>query len=94
MPRVGRTRPPGDEDKSMTPVIDLPPNLRTPTAAMVVVFEEHYQAVMPTASESNDGFAGDFPQGIDYDRWADVVRPSPREAFADRLELLDLFDDD
>jgi len=34
-----------------------------------------------------------FPEGIDYERWAAVVQPAPREAFADRLDVLDLFDD-
>jgi hypothetical protein len=35
-----------------------------------------------------------FSGGIDYDRWADLVRPSPREAFADRMDLLDILDED
>lgn len=27
--------------------------------------------------------------GIDYKRWTPLVKPAPREAFADRLDLLD-----
>jgi hypothetical protein len=30
-----------------------------------------------------------FPGGIDYRRWARIVRPSPRTAFADRLDMFD-----
>ena len=36
----------------------------------------------------------EFPGGIDYDRWTEVVQPSPRDAFADRLDLLDILDED
>jgi hypothetical protein len=42
----------------------------------------------------DDAITPNFPQGIDYDRWAAVVRPSPREAFADRLDLDDDLIDD
>lgn len=35
-----------------------------------------------------------FPGGIDYDRWTGLVRPSPRHAFADRMDLLDIPDED
>jgi hypothetical protein len=34
----------------------------------------------------------DWPNGIDYERWAPIVRPAPREAFADPLDLLDMLD--
>jgi hypothetical protein len=35
----------------------------------------------------------DFPAGIDYERWTSVVTPAPRDVFADRLDVVDLFDD-
>jgi len=35
-----------------------------------------------------------FLDGIEYDRWTGLVRPSPREAFADRMDLLDILDED
>lgn len=45
--------------------------------------------------EIADGADGSyFLDGIDYDRWTGIVRPSPREAFADRLDLLDILDED
>jgi hypothetical protein len=34
----------------------------------------------------------DLPEGIDYERWARLVKPVPREAFADSLDLLNLLD--
>ena len=35
---------------------------------------------------------GDWPSGIDYEKWAPIAQPSPRSAFADPLNLPD--DDD
>jgi hypothetical protein len=78
----------------MTPVVDLPPEYRTATAASPVVFKVVY--FDPDAYE--DALVEplgppDFPEGIDYARWAPVVHPSPREAFADPLDTADLLDD-
>jgi hypothetical protein len=42
-----------------------------------------------TVSDDADVGAPDFPAGIDYERWTLLVNPAPREAFADRLVLLD-----
>jgi hypothetical protein len=80
----------GHEETHMTPVIALPPEYQPTTAssAIVVALAHHgsgteaLQVIGPP----------DFPEGIDYDRWLHVVRPSPREAFADALDL-DLVDD-
>jgi hypothetical protein len=47
--------------------------------------------VWPDAESSDVSY---FVGGIDYSRWTGLVRPAPREAFADRLDLLDILDDD
>lgn len=38
--------------------------------------------------------APDMPGGIDYDRWAPLVKPVARNAYPDALDLLDYFDVD
>jgi hypothetical protein len=35
-----------------------------------------------------------WPDGIDYETWAQVVKPSPRDAFADSLDIIDLDEDE
>jgi hypothetical protein len=72
----------------MTPAIAPPPEYYPPTrsAAFVVPAPQYVRAEV-------DVFESDFPDGIDYDRWAGIVDPSPRDGFADRLDLIDLFED-
>ena len=73
----------------MTPAICPPPEYRPPTAsAAIVVPTPQY-----VRAEPDSEFVRSFPGGIDYDRWIGVVEPSPREDFADRLDLLDLLED-
>jgi hypothetical protein len=84
----------GRKETIMTPIVELPPEYQTVTAASPGVVEVVY--FRPEADE--DALVeplgpSDFPEGIDYDRWVHVVRPSPREAFADPLDFPDLFDD-
>jgi hypothetical protein len=63
-----------------------PPFYMPPTAsAALIVRTPAYAAAAASASY--------FPEGIEYAQWAHVVTPAPREAFADRLDMLDLFDD-
>jgi hypothetical protein len=56
---------------------------------MVVTIEE-----VAVEGDSTSWLDSNFwPEGIDYDKWATVVRPSPRSAFADRLDIVDLAGD-
>lgn len=56
------------------------------TIATVIEFEP--EADTATWFDSNS-----WPEGIDYEKWSVVARPSPRSAFADRLDIVDLLDD-
>ena len=73
----------------MTPVITPPRTYRTVSSAIVISERQSYSADIAVSTDGPD-----FPQGIDYGRWIGVVRPSPREAFADPLDLLDELPDD
>jgi hypothetical protein len=74
----------------LTPAIAPPLDYSPPTrsAATVVPLPEFVWPDMEIADGSY------FLDGIDYDRWTGIVRPSPREAFADRIDLLDILDED
>ena len=73
----------------MSPAIAPPPTYRTPTASAAIII------IAPAfaGAQQGDVTDPDFPHGIDYERWSSVVQPAAREAFADRLDLIDLFDD-
>jgi hypothetical protein len=76
----------------MTPVVDLPREYRPSTGASTIAVEAVYfesdEDLSPELPLAN------WPEGIEYERWADVVRPAPRGAFADPLDLADLFGDE
>lgn len=75
------------EEGLMTAAIAPPTNYMPPTAsAALIVPAPAYAPAYSSASY--------FPEGINYERWAPLVHAAPRDAFADRLDLLDLFDDD
>lgn len=78
----------------MTPVIDPPLPYRPNTAASTFAVEAVYHEPDRDAWQELVLGAPNFPEGINYAAWAHVVRPSPREAFADPLDLADLFDDE
>ena len=73
----------------MTPAIAPPLVYRTPTASAAIVVS----APAYIQADADPTWEPDFPQGINYDRWTGVVQTSPRDTFADRLDLLDLLDD-
>lgn len=91
----------------MTPVLIAPPELpsRPPAASSAIAIQQDRPAVAAATISANVFVPSDaledavtvgdpnFPEGIDYERWSRVVRPSPRAAFADRLDLLELFED-
>lgn len=66
----------------MTPAIAPPLDYSPPTrsAASVVLMPEF---VWPDVEIADGSY---LLGGIDYDRWTGFVRPSPREAFADRMD--------
>jgi hypothetical protein len=57
---------------------------------------EMYGVVSPPADDNDvELLEGRMLEGgIDYSAWTAPHRPAPREAFVDRLDLLELFDDD
>jgi hypothetical protein len=80
----------------MTPVLD-PPKIATRStgSAAVTLSSVAFVDVQPQPEvEPTDWFDSSvWPEGIDYERWAAVVKPAPREAFADRLDVVDLLAD-
>jgi hypothetical protein len=82
------------EETVMTPVLDLPPSYQLMTASSAIVVYHEFRSEVDVNDLVHPPLgAPDFPGGIDYDRWARVVRPSPRSAFGDPLDLVDLFDE-
>lgn len=74
----------------MTTAIAPPPEYRTPTASAASVVK-----APPYAPANGNALSGSyFPDGIEYDRWSRAVQPAPRALFADRLDLLDILEDD
>ena len=69
------------------------PVLFTQTGSSALVFQAPYRRAFDPA-ELTDVLVGapEIPDGIDYDRWVGLVRPAPRAAYADSLELTDYFD--
>jgi hypothetical protein len=74
----------------LTPAIAPPVDYSPPTASATTVLP--LPSLLWPDVDTVDGSY--FPGGIDYDRWTEVVRPAPRGAFADRLDLLDVLDED
>ena len=74
----------------LTPAIAPPLDYSPPTrsAASVVSLPEF---AWPDLEIAEGAY---FVGAIDYDRWTGLVRPSPREAFAARMDLLDILDED
>ena len=89
----------------MTPLFIAPPELPPPprVASAIVVTSGPITGsdsgtvsgnfFVPYPSEFVHLDEPDFPDGIDYDTWAAIVNPAPRETFADSLELLDALPD-
>lgn len=80
----------------MTPVLD-PPKRATPStgsAALTLASALSADVQLEPEVEPTDWLDSKlWPEGIDYEKWSAVVKPSPRGAFADRLEVVDLVDD-
>ena len=85
------------------PLIAVPPLAVATTPSSALVVDANHQTrtsssalsfFIETADDDLAAPASRFPDGIDYGRWAGVVRPSPRDLFADRLDMLDDLDDD
>ncbi len=76
----------------MAPLIALPPDATPPTRA----FPSLVIHVCNVRVEQQTEEAGPAPWpvgGIDYERWTPLVKPSPRDAFGDRLAMLEAVDD-
>jgi hypothetical protein len=81
----------------MTPVLDPPRRAKRSTESATVNLDRILVETIDEVAVEGDSmswFDSNFwPEGIDYDKWAAVVRPSPRSAFADRLDIVDLTED-
>lgn len=78
----------------MTPVLD-PPKIATPStgSAALSLVEAIFSTEVepqPEADEASMLDSNYWPEGIDYEKWSAVAQPSPRSAFADRLDIVDL----
>jgi hypothetical protein len=82
------------KELKMTLVLD-PPTIATRStwsAALSLegaIFSTEVE-LQPEADEASILDSHCWPEGIDYARWAAVAQPSPRSAFADRLDIVDL----
>ncbi len=80
----------------MTPILDPPRQAIRSTKSAAVNVETCAVSTVHELAEADSTSWLDsnyWPEGIDYDRWGAVVKPSPRSAFADRLDVVDLLDD-
>ena len=81
----------------MTPVLDPPKRATRSTQSAAVDLEvstlDLTDDLAPEADETSWLDSHNWPEGIDYEKWSKVARPSPRSAFADRLDIVDLLDD-
>jgi len=89
----------------MTPIFIAPPELPPPPSVASAIVLAGATPAASTSTLSGNFFVPfvsefvpvqkpDFPLGIDYEAWAPIVQPSPREAFVDRLDILDELPDD
>jgi hypothetical protein len=81
----------------MTPVLDPPRRAKRSTEAAAVNLDRILVETIDEVAVEGDSTSWldskFWPEGIDYDKWAAVVRPSSRSAFADRLDIVDLAED-
>lgn len=65
------------------------------TASSAIVFNVSFEASPIVTERDWSDQLGEpgLPEGIDYERWTRLVSPAPRGEFADRLDVLDLFED-
>jgi hypothetical protein len=81
------------KEPSVTPVLDPPQSAKRSTASAAIELDVPAPAVSgEDAAEADEVTLLDahfWAEGIDYERWAPIVEPSPRSAFADPLDLLD-----
>jgi len=76
----------------MTPLVALPPQAVSPTrVGITMAIRETKSQRLATTEWTTDSY--DWPEGIDYDKWAPIARPAPAGAFADPLDFLDLPED-
>lgn len=71
---------------AIAPPLDYSPPTRS--VASVVLLPGF---VWPDAETASGSY---LPGGIDYERWTGLVQPSPRDEFADRIDLLNILDED
>lgn len=86
------------KEHEMTPVLDLPTiaTLSTESAAVSMEAGAIFSTAIEPRPEADEPMSFDtnyWPEGIDYARWAVVAQPSPRRAFADRLDIVVLAED-
>ncbi len=81
----------------MTPpaVLDPPKNATRSTESAAVEFASVLVHDLSDAEADEVSWLGSglWPEGIDYEKWGKVAKPSPRSAFADRLDIVDLLGD-
>jgi hypothetical protein len=81
----------------MTPVLDPPRRAKRSTESAAVNLGRFVVVAINEVAVEGDSTSwldsNFWPEGIDYDKWSAVVRPSPRSAFADRLDIVDLAED-
>jgi hypothetical protein len=80
----------------VTPVLD-PPKVAKPSTRSAALILDGPMSMEIDASPEVNGIcwldSTYWAEGIDYERWSAVVRPSPRAAFADRLDIVDILAD-
>jgi hypothetical protein len=88
---------------NVTPIFIAPPELPPPPRVANAVIVKGIASNASAATISASVYVPytvplvgepDWPSGIEYDKWAPVVQPSPRQAFADRLDIVELFGDE
>jgi hypothetical protein len=80
----------------VTPVLDPPRSAvrSTRSAAVTLLGVTSVEIGATPEVEPTDWLNSAYwAEGIDYERWSSVVRTSPRSAFADRLDIVDLLGD-
>jgi len=81
----------------VTPVLDPPLRATRSTKSAAVSLETLTVTTVsesPAEGDSSSWLDTNYwPEGIDYEKWSAVVRPSPRSAFADRLDIVVLAED-
>jgi len=79
----------------MNTIIEIPASLRSTTASgTAIIWSGETYVVDPGAPLDSTDSSSYFPEGIVYENWVGVVKPDSRDAFADRLDFLESFDDE